>query len=63
MLRYHARTLTTRDAWMKNLGTILLGIWLILTGLRGVISLSFQYDHLVLGGLATAAGVLLIFRR
>lgn len=48
---------------MKNLGTILLAIWLILTGLRGVISLSFHYDHLVLGGLAIAAGVLLVFRR
>ena len=48
---------------MKNLGLIVLAIWLILTGLKSVIGLSFHYDHLVFGGLAIAAGVLLIFRR
>lgn len=48
---------------MRNLGTLLLGIWLVATGLRSAVSLSFAYDTLVLGVLAIAAGVLLIVRR
>ena len=53
---------------MKNFGTysigmILLGIWLIAMGLRGVINLSFQSDHLIFGLIAIAAGVLIILRR
>ncbi len=48
---------------MKNLGMILLGIWLLATGLKSVINLSFAHDTLVYGILAIAAGVLIILRR
>lgn len=48
---------------MRNIGMIVLAIWLIVTGLRGVINLSFQNDSLVFGILAIVAGVLLIMRR
>ena len=48
---------------MKNIGMVVLAVWLIATGLRGVINLSFQHDALVFGILAITAGVLLIMRR
>ena len=48
---------------MKNLGMLLLAIWLIAMGLKGVIGLAFQYDALVFGILAIAAGVLIILKR
>ncbi|AGA35261.1 DedA family protein [Thioalkalivibrio nitratireducens DSM 14787] len=48
---------------MRHLGTLLLGIWLVLYGLQGLLGLRFQYDHLVLSALALVAGVLLILRR
>lgn len=48
---------------MRNLGTLLLAIWLIVWGLKSVIGLSFHYDYLVLGVLAIVAGVVLILRR
>jgi hypothetical protein len=48
---------------MKNLGMILLGIWLIATGLKAVIQLSFAHDALVFGILAIAAGMLIVLRR
>jgi len=48
---------------MKNLGLIVLAVWLIVTGLKNVIGLSFHYDYLVLGVLAILAGVLLVLRR
>jgi hypothetical protein len=48
---------------MKNLGTLLLAIWLIAWGLKNAIGLSFHYDYLVLGVLAIVAGVLLILKR
>lgn len=48
---------------MKNLGALLLGIWLILYGLKSVIGLSFHYDYLILGVLAIVTGVVLILRR
>jgi hypothetical protein len=35
-----------------------LGAFLVLNGLIEVADLSFQYDHLVTGGLSLAAGVL-----
>jgi hypothetical protein len=40
-----------------------LGAWLVLTGLNSVISLSFQYEKMVLGVLALVAGVLVILRK
>lgn len=45
----------------KNLGTLLLAIWLILIGLSGFISLGSLRP--VLDILAIAAGVLLLLRR
>ncbi|WP_440995666.1 hypothetical protein [Arhodomonas sp. SL1] len=48
---------------MRQIAYLLLGAWLILHGLQGIIHLSFRYDDLVLGGLAIAAGVLLIIVR
>jgi len=48
---------------MKDIGLFLLGIWLILAGLRAVMGLSFHYDHYVLGGLAIVSGVFVMLRR
>ncbi len=48
---------------MKNIGMLLLAIWLIVMGLKGVIGLSFQYDTLIFGILAIVAGVLIILKR
>lgn len=48
---------------MKNVGSLLLAVWLILYGLKNVVSLSFQYDYIVLGAVALIAGVLLILKR
>lgn len=48
---------------MKNLGMILLGIWLIAMGLKATVQLGFAHDTLVYGILAIAAGVLVLLRR
>jgi len=48
---------------MKNMGMVLLSVWLIATGLKGVINLSFQHDSLIFGAIAIVAGVLIILRR
>ena len=48
---------------MRHIGVLLLGVWLIVHGLREIIHLSFRYDDLILGGLAIVAGVFLIIRR
>ena len=48
-----------RGAIRKNLGTLLLSIFLILTGLFGLINLSFPGANVILALLAIAAGVLL----
>ncbi len=48
---------------MRNIGMILLAIWLIATGLRSVIDISFQYDSLILGVIAIVAGVLILLKR
>ena len=48
---------------MKNMGMILLSVWLIATGLRGVINLSFQHDSLIFGIVAIAAGVFIFLKR
>lgn len=52
-----------RSAQMKNMGMVLLAVWLIATGLKSVIHLSFQYDSLIFGAIAIIAGVLIILRR
>jgi len=47
----------------KNLGMLLLAIWLILTGLISLLGLVFPYSGLILALLAIAAGVLLLLGR
>jgi hypothetical protein len=47
----------------KNLGTLLLAIWLIVSGLLAFVSISFPYLGQVLAALAIAAGVLLLLGR
>jgi hypothetical protein len=47
----------------KNLGMVLLSIWLILTGLIWLIDLNFDGLRSVMGLLAMAAGALLLWRR
>jgi len=44
----------------KNLGLLLLGAWLILTGLIGVVHLSFSGLRVIMGVLALAAGLLIV---
>ena len=47
----------------KSLGMILLGIYLILTGLITLIGLSFQGLPLIMGALAIAAGIFIVLGR
>ena len=47
----------------KNLGMLLLGIWLIATGLIPLLNLSFSGLGAVMAILAIAAGVLLLLGR
>ena len=47
----------------RNLGMMLLGIWLILSGLIALLSLSFEGLGTLMGVLALAAGVLIIAGR
>ncbi len=46
-----------------KIGNILLGIWLVLQGLIGILNLSFRYDDLVVGSLALIAGILVLARK
>jgi hypothetical protein len=47
----------------RNLGMLLLGIWLILSGILPLIHLSFTGLALIMAVLAIAAGVLIIMGR
>ena len=47
----------------KNLGMLLLGIWLIVTGLLQVVSIHIPAVGTILGLLAIAAGFLILFGR
>jgi hypothetical protein len=47
----------------KNLGMLLLAIWLIATGILGVASISIPGAGIVLAVLAIAAGVLILLGR
>jgi hypothetical protein len=47
----------------KNLGMLLLGFWLILTGLIPLLSLSFSGLGILMAILAIAAGVLILLGR
>ena len=50
-------------AVMKNLGMLLLGIWLIISGLIALVGLSFQGLAIIMGVLAIAAGILILLGR
>jgi hypothetical protein len=47
----------------KNLGMLLLGIWLIATGILPFVSITFVNMGMVLAVLAIAAGVLILLGR
>ena len=47
----------------RNLGMLLLGIWLILYGLIGLLGLSFSGLGVIMAILAIAAGVLILLGR
>ena len=47
----------------KNLGMLLLGIWLIVTGLLQVVSIPIPAIGIILAVLAIAAGVLILLGR
>lgn len=47
----------------KNLGMLLLAIWLIVTGLMAVLNFTFSGLPLIMGLLAIAAGVLIVLQR
>jgi len=47
----------------KNLGMLLLGVWLILSGLLPLLSLTFPGAGMIMAVLAIAAGVLILVGR
>jgi len=47
----------------RQLGFLLLGIWLVAHGLTQFVRFSFEGMNVIMGILALAAGVLLIIRR
>jgi hypothetical protein len=47
----------------KNLGMILLSIWLILTGLFALINIQFQGKEIAMAILAIVSGLLLLLGR
>jgi len=47
----------------KNIGLLLLAIWLILTGLIALFSLSFNGLDIIMGILAIAAGIFILIGR
>ncbi len=47
----------------KNIGMLLLAIWLILTGLIALFSLSFDGLGVIMGLLAIAAGIFILLGR
>ena len=47
----------------KNLGLLLLGVWLILTGLIPLLNFSFQGLGTIMSILAIAAGVVILMGR
>ncbi len=47
----------------RNLGMLLLAIWLIATGLLSLVKINIPNVDLILAVLAVAAGVLLLLRR
>jgi hypothetical protein len=47
----------------KNLGMMLLGIWLLITGLVGLLDLGFSGLGTLMAIVATAAGILILIGR
>ncbi|MDW7670442.1 MAG: hypothetical protein SCK57_07170 [Bacillota bacterium] len=47
----------------KNLGTVLLAIWLVLTGITQFMDLPIPSLNLIMGALAIAAGVLMFMNK
>lgn len=47
----------------KNIGMLVLAVWLILTGLLPLLSISFSGDGTLMAVLAVAAGILLVIGR
>ena len=47
---------------MKNIGLLLLGVWLLLHGLISIINLHFSGLPVLMGVLAVVAGIMLIIR-
>lgn len=47
----------------KNLGMLLLSVWLILTGIIPLLNLSFTGLHIVMAILAIVAGLLILVGR
>jgi hypothetical protein len=47
----------------KNLGFLLLAIWLILYGLLAVFNVTFSGQGIIMGILALAAGVLILINK
>lgn len=47
----------------KNLGFLLLAIWLILYGLLAVFSVTFDGQGIIMGIVALAAGVLILINK
>lgn len=47
----------------KNLGMLLLGIWLTATGALAFVHVTFAHTGLILSALALAAGVLILLGR
>ncbi len=50
-------------AGTKNLGMLLLGIWLVATGAQAFVHVGFANTGLILSALALAAGVLILLGR
>ena len=47
----------------RNLGMLLLGVWLILEGLLPLLSITFPMQGMIMAVLAIAAGVLILMER
>jgi hypothetical protein len=47
----------------RKYGLLVLGLWLAVTGLSGLIHFNFLYMDTILAGLAVAAGVLIVLDR
>ena len=47
----------------QRIGFLLLGIYLIIVGLSGVIGLAFEGMRYIVGGLAIAAGIFILIER